>query len=603
MTTQRSHRRNQQGRRRSWLAPTCGLSFGSALARLYAFFLLAFVGLNVQADSVKVELTGLDAQLQENTLAFLSLAQIEDESPGRINRLYERAGVEIDQALQPFGYYAASTTATLTQPRAGKWLATFEIAKGQPVRLREVNIAVVGEGAELDALTRRLAKAKLEPGKRLRHERYEEEKDTLLGLLYDAGYLDARFTVAELLVDKDAFAADVRWEIDTGAQFFFGEVQIEQDILRPDLVSRYHSIQAGDPFDTSRLIDLQLALNNSNYFQAVNLDVHREDAVNQRIPVVVKTEPRKKRRYSLGLGFGTDTGPRTSGALENRLVNKHGHKYRVDAQVSVIESAVQFGYDIPIKDVSKDRWRLYAQAQTANVGDADTRDFAVGISREDSYRGWRRRLFFNVERSNFEFGDEPSQNATLVYPGVSFSLSRLDNPELIRRGYSFTAIAQAGAAAIGAETDFASLHLGGRTIWPLGKRGRFIGALDVAGLAVDDFSRLPPSQRFFLGGDRSVRGYGFQTISPENAAGDDIGGRYSVSANAEIDYRVKGPWGLAAFFDIGDVSNSARFDFSKGVGLGVRYRSPVGMIRFDLAHPLDDPDTAVRVHLSIGSDL
>lgn len=557
----------------------------------------------VMADRVTVKLSGIESELKANALVFLSLARITDEPAGRIERLYTRAKSEIEQALQPYGYYSPSITSTLTQPTLGKWLAEFTITKGKSVRLRNVNVAVVGDGRQLEALLSRIQKEKLKPGKPLRHERYEEEKSKLLSILYDAGYLDASFSQATLRVDREARTADVNWQLATGARYFFGDVRIEQDVLRPALVSRYHTIKAGDPFDTARLIDLQLALTNSNYFQAVSLDVLRDQTVDQRIPVVVRTKPRKRRRYSLGLGFGTDTGPRGSAGLENRLVNKRGHKYSVNAQVSAIESAVLFDYDIPIKDVSKDRWRLYAQLQTANVGDADTRDFAVGAAREDSYRGWRRRLFFNVERSNFEFGDAPSQNATLVYPGVSFSVSRLDNPEFIRRGYSLTATAQAGAAAIGSVTDFASVRLGGRAIWPLGSRGRFIGALDVAGLAVDDFSALPPSQRFFLGGDRSVRGYGFQTISPENAAGDDIGGEFSLSANAEIDYLIKGPWAVAAFFDIGDVSNSNRFNFSKGAGLGVRYRSPVGMIRFDLAHPLDDPDTAVRVHLSIGSDL
>ena len=471
------------------------------------------------------------------------------------------------------------------------------------MRLRDVNIAVVGDGRDVELLTRRIAKRKLKPGKRLRHLRYEEEKALLLGILYDEGYLDATFAEAQLLVDREALAADVNWQIDTGVRYQFGEILIEQDILRPALVTRYHSIKPGDPFDTARLIDLQLALNNSNYFQSVRLDVHREDAVDQRIPVSVKTVPRKQRRYSAGLGFGTDTGPRGTASLENRLVNKRGHNYRVDARASTVETAIQFEYDIPIKDVTRDRWRLYAQIQTANVGDANTRDFAVGVAREDSYRGWRRRLFLNVEQSNFDFGAGPSQNATLVYPGVNFSVSRLDNAEFIRRGYSLTATAQAGASALGSETDFASLRLGARGVWPIGRRGRFIGSLDITGLAVDDFSALPPSQRFFLGGDRSVRGYGFQTISPENADGDDIGGEFSIAANAEFDYRIKGPWGIAAFYDAGDVSNSARFNFQKGAGLGVRYRSPVGMIRFDLAHPFDDPDSAVRVHLSIGSDL
>ena len=253
--------------------------------------------------------------------------------------------------------------------------------------------------------------------------------------------------------------------------------------------------------------------------------------------------------------------------------------------------------------MTKDRWRIYAQVLRADVGDADGIQYSLGAGREDSWRGVRRRLFVNAERSSFEFGDLGSQNATLIYPGVTLSFDRLDDPQFVRRGFSLAATLQGGADAAGSVTDFVSLQLTGRGILPFGKRGRLLAAAEARVLEAGNFSALPPSQRFFLGGDRSVRGYAFQGISPENAFGDDIGGSRSLSFNLEADYRVKGNWGVAAFFDAGDVSDGTPTNFLKGVGLGVRYRSPVGMIRIDVAHPLDDPDNDVRVHLSIGPDL
>jgi len=100
-----------------------------------------------------------------------------------------------------------------------------------------------------------------------------------------------------------------------------------------------------------------------------------------------------------------------------------------------------------------------------------------------------------------------------------------------------------------------------------------------------------------------VRGYGYQQISPENADGDNIGGRYLAVGSIEADYKVYKDYGLAAFFDVGDVANTTSFDLKRGVGIGFRWASPVGQIRLDLAHPLDDPDSDFRIHFSLGPDL
>ena len=580
----------------------------------------------VHADSVKVKISGIEKTRLENARAFLSIVT-ETEKPEtglfqrlksgadskqpkykpptgkQIQRWHQDAEAEIAESLEPLGYYNPTIKTQLRESEPGKWVADYEVDRGVRSRWRKVTVSLTGEGSTEPFIKTLLKKSVVREGKKVSHRRYAERKREWIVELYAQGYLDARFVEAFLTVDKKANVADVEWTVDTGPRYRFGEIKIAQDILRPTLVERYHGILEGDVFDTRRLIDLQLKLNNSNYFESVSLDIQKDQAQNAHIPIVVNTVPRKRRRYDLGLGFGTDTGPRVSAGIESRRVNKRGHRYRLNARASGVESALQAEYIIPIKEVTKDRWRIYAQVLRADVGDADGIQYSLGAGREDSWRGVRRRLFVNAERSSFEFGDLGSQNATLIYPGVTLSFDRLDDPQFVRRGFSLAATLQGGADAAGSVTDFVSLQLTGRGILPFGKRGRLLAAAEARVLEAGNFSALPPSQRFFLGGDRSVRGYAFQGISPENAFGDDIGGSRSLSFNLEADYRVKGNWGVAAFFDAGDVSDGTPTNFLKGVGLGVRYRSPVGMIRIDVAHPLDDPDNDVRVHLSIGPDL
>ena len=118
----------------------------------------------------------------------------------------------------------------------------------------------------------------------------------------------------------------------------------------------------------------------------------------------------------------------------------------------------------------------------------------------------------------------------------------------------------------------------------------------------DEFDELPPSVRFFVGGDRSIRGYDFESLGPRNDLGKVIGGAHLIETSVEVDHVVRGNWSLAGFVDSGSAFNE-RPEFFTGVGLGLRWQSPVGPIRVDLATPLDDSDGGLRIHISMGPDL
>jgi len=548
---------------------------------------------NKKDIEVSVKVRGINDELRDNAKAFLTIRQktrkqdTQYVTPSDLADWHALATLEIQQALQPFGYYNVLVDTQLKQESDYEWEARYQVTKGIRSRWRAIEVEAIGLPTELarlrtDALPRR--------DSYVDHEKYATYKSTWLARLLEAGYLDARFTASRFVVDTENNAADLDWQVDAGPRYLFGEIRIEQDILKDALVNRYHAITPGMPFSTNALIDLQLSLNNSNYFESVSLDIRR-------------TKPKKRKRFNAGIGFGTDTGPRITGGIDSRRVNKRGHHYRLNTRVSAVASSLQVEYDIPIKDVAKDRWRLYAEVERSDIGDADVTQYSIGAAREDDWGLFRRRVFYNAERTNFEFGDEGSQNATVVYPGITLSYDRLDDPQFVRKGFSLAATVQGGLELLGSSTSFGRAVFTGRGILPLGKRGRLLGAMSAGFVEAAEFLALPPSQRLFLGGDRSVRGYGFQTISPENTAGDDIGGSRSLAFSLETDYQISRSWGVAAFVDIGDVSDGAPTDFRTGLGIGARYRSPVGMIRLDLAHPFDDPDSAVRVHLSIGSDL
>ena len=143
-----------------------------------------------------------------------------------------------------------------------------------------------------------------------------------------------------------------------------------------------------------------------------------------------------------------------------------------------------------------------------------------------------------------------------------------------------------------------------RGIITLGDSHRFLARLKVGAVGTNQFSDVPPSLRFFAGGDQSVRGYGYETLSPQNSEGTGVGGKYLVAGSLEYQFPIADSWRLAAFVDEGNAMNSISGKLATGVGAGVRWISPVGPIRLDIAKGLDpELDGGWRLHFSMGPEL
>ena len=547
----------------------------------------------------------LSSTLVDNIDLYLSLRRLagrKQVTPAAVQRAHQRAPDQIREALAPFGYYEPVIVAALD--RSDTLLqARYQVDPGPATRLRTVDVQVFGPAGSLPQVRAALAAIKLPPGQRLRHARYDAAKQSLLDAVYDAGFLDAAYEVAALRVDPQALAADVTLHLRSGARYFFGDVVLRQDILRPRFANRLVAIEPGTPFDAGQLVDLQLRLGDTDYFEAVTVTAGREAALAHRVPITIETLAKKSQQYTAGLGYGTDTGPRGRLGVELRRLNRRGHQFSADLQGSSIRNTLAAEYRVPFRNVLEDRYRIFARVEQAEVGDADTDQFSLGLQREETWRGLRRQLYLKYDGENFAFGDAPSQQSRLLIAGLSLSYQRSDNPLFARRGVSVNFDVHGAEARLASETSFLQGMLGVNAVWPLGPRARFLVRGEAGVIEADDFGRLPPRERFFTGGDRSVRGYAFQTLSPRNAAGDDIGGSHLSVASVEADYLVRGNLGLAVFADHGGAGQHFGDALRTGVGIGLRYRSPVGMIRVDLAHPLDDDDNAFRLHLSLGPDL
>jgi len=572
-----------------------------------------------------VEVIGIDGDLAKNAYAFLSIAQVQskrgllsgvlpipiagpEDTPDKevsdsdVRRLHLKAEREIRLALQPYGYYSAQTEASLKKVN-GEWLAVYKVDPGPATRVTHLQIEVEGPGRDEPGIRQALDEVGVRVNRRLVHSRYDNAKKSLISAAINAGYLDARFTQSQMLVSPEQRSAEITLIMDTGPRYFFGPITINQAILEPDFVDRFVKAETGQVFDTQRLLATQLALSDSGYFQRVEVQIRREETQDFRVPVVIETEPNKPRRYATGLGFGTDTGPRLSLATEFRRVNRRGHSVLADMRFSNIKQSVGLQYRIPVRNVETDRLVFSGTAESENVSDDGNTDrYSVGTSLNDVWGPYRRSVYVNLQREDFSIGDD-ADTVTFLIPGASLSRLRADNALFPRRGYSWTADIRGSAANLISETSFVRSEVAARMVWPLATDMRLIMRGQIGAIAVEDFSKLPLTERFFAGGDQSVRGYGYQRLGPTDDTGEVVGGRYLTAVSAEVDYLFVGNFGAAVFVDSGNADSNFPVDPYTGAGLGFRWRSPVGMFRLDFAHPFTNSDDRYRIHLSIGPTL
>jgi translocation and assembly module TamA len=568
---------------------------------------------------LEIRISGIEGMLLDNARAHLSLSRYVRPAAGltlpliaredvpawpgieQIRILYRRGKQELRAALEPYGYYAPTIESSLEQ-QGDNWLADYRVDPGQPVILQSIDISFTGEGSKDAALIAVRDTTRLQTGARLQHPEYDDTRSALISTAIEAGFLDAAYTRSELRVNPVAHRADVVLHLDTGERYYFGQVEIEQDILDPDFVARFVPIEAGAPFDTNKLLDLQLALGDSGFFEQVELDVQREQAEEQQVPIIVRTTPAPRIRYTAGAGYGTDTGPRVSLGADFLRINRRGHGLTSNLRVSPVQQTAVVRYKIPIRNLVSDRLVFGAEAERSEVADTgDSRLYQLNMSQVVSRGGFQRRLYVNYLHESFELGNE-AESVDFLIPGAAVSRLKSDNVIFPRRGYSWNADLR-GTPGLISSTRFARIEAGVRGVYPLGDKGRLIGRGQIGAMTVDDFSKLPTTERFFAGGDQSVRGYDYQELAPVDSSGEVVGGQYLAVAGIELDYLFAGNFGAAVFVDAGNADDTFPPDLKVGAGIGFRWRSPVGMLRIDLAHPFDDPLNDYRLHISIGPDL
>ncbi|MCP4570786.1 MAG: outer membrane protein assembly factor [bacterium] len=558
--------------------------------------------LTTQAALADVRIEGLDGRPLDNVQATLSIARAEAGTPiARIHRLHARAQDEICRALQPFGYYAPRIESDLTED-GDDWQAHYVIDPGPQVHVANTDVRILGAGAADSTFVSLAADFPLARGDPLDHAAFERGKFRLLDHAARHGYFDAAFDSAVVLVTVHEQRADVVVHLDSGPRHLFGLVRLNQDVLEDRMVAGYVTVRPGDPYDVQPLLEMQAGLGSGPYFAGVEIVPGILDADSLRVPVTVNLFPARTQRWEFGLGYGTDTGVRGKVGAQWRRLNRSGHHAEALLQASQIEYSASGRYNIPWPYPSTRLLALFGGVGFFDPDWSESWRVAVGTSYAHSRWGGREVISLAYEYEDFTVAGQDG-TSRLVIPGVSWTRVRADDRIIPQRGYRLRLDAKGAHESLLSSVSFVQLRAEIKAIRGLGPRVRLIGRGTTARTFTDAFTALPPTQRFVTGGDQTVRGYGFESLGPEDADGAIVGGNTLAILSGELECRFLDDWGVATFLDSGQALTDFSGKLSVGAGGGLRWFSPIGIVRLDVAFGLSEPGSPLHLHLAIGPDL
>jgi len=553
------------------------------------------------AINFKVEVA--DERIKANVLAFLESKTYDCQAiTSKISRQHKDLLSVVQTAAQPFGYFNAQITVEVPK-QVNCETVNLKISPGPLVLIQQSDIELIDStDTDLNALINGHG---LGSGQALNQIEYERLKSQLLDLANEKFYLDAVFTVQRIDVYPETNLADISLKFNPGPRYSVSAVNIQVDppFLSQTLIEKMVNIKTGQQITQSQLYQIKQQLNSYGYFNQVLFDINESAKENGAVPIDITLTPAAKYDYSVGLGFSTDNGAKSSFKYNNHRVNNRGHQFNSQLNLSELNNEFAAAYKVPseIKPAAKwfniqlgykDEQTDYIDSQTSKLGFSQTR------IRNNK---WQNINFIDLVHETFDTGVERG-NSLLVVPGISWSLTDADKIARPSRGYKFQAELKGAAEELMSDASFAQLTVSGKFIHSFGGTNRMLYRAQFGATASSDFDQLPTTYRFFAGGDQSIRGFDYESISPFNAAGDLAGGKHVAVASIEFEHQFAPQWAVAAFTDFGDAFSS-KFDFKYSVGAGIRWFSPIGPIRVDIGVPLNQDQTDFRLHVTIGPDL
>ena len=515
------------------------------------------------------------------------------------------------KVLRSYGYYLgtmgvdvtvgesereASVTVTV-EPGPAFTLARHDFAL-QPVPLAEAlpdgmtagSVSPVGGAAEAAAIL--------------------DAEDAMVQALRHSGFPYARRTGRDAVADMENFSLAVTTSIDTGPRLMYGDLNFQGTANIDETYLRtYQPWQKGEAVDTRKLTQYQRSLIGTGLFNAGAVLLPEEPPEPGAVPVVAEMEQRKFRSIGVGLSYSTDLGPRVEVDFEHRNLFGANEILQLGTDVALPEQ--RFDASLRKPQFRRNQQDLVTAISLRHLEldafDETGATLTVGLERQLS-RHWRVGLGGLAEVTETVSSDAKGRSYLLGMPGFAEydSSNDLLNPS---QGWRIRLSATPFAGQFDSQfAPFFSTEAKASTYFDLTGEKRYVAAIRgrLGSILAGDMGQVPAGRRLYGGGGGSVRGYAERSLGPLDAQNDPTGGRSVVELGLELRAQFYGDFGIAVFADAGSVTEDVVPTFSDGLqyaaGIGLRYHTPLGPIRADVAIPLNprNVDDAYQLYFSIG---
>ncbi len=558
------------------------------------------------AAPVRLQVEGLSGALQKNVRAQLSTIQVDEVTPDR--RFRARVDDAIRKGLKALGYYEPTIDFELREPPAGgrRQVLLARVNPGEPVRIGATNVILRG-GARDDKEYLALLKKRPAVGTVLNHNDYDSFKKGLTSVALRRGYFDSEYKKSQLGVSVERRQAFWDIDYDSGTRYRFGDVTFAGPQIREEYLQNLVPFKKGDYYQSSDVAELSRRLSATGWFNSVVVAPEFEKSRQTKVlPLRGVVSPRIKNTVEVGAGYSTDVGPRLKANWRKPWINSYGHSLTTSTSISAPEQQLDFSYKMPLlKNPLEQYYLVQGGFKRTDLNDTEADSTTLAVSRYwDLSSGWQRAINLRWSLDHFTQANV-THTTMLLYPGVMLSRTRSRGGLMPTWGDSQRYSIDYSDTAWGSDVDFVVLQAQNAWIRTLYDKHRFVARGNLGWIETNDFERVPPDLRFFAGGDRSIRGYKYKSISPENDKGKLTGASKLATGSLEYQYNVTGKWWGAVFVDSGEAVNDIKqSNFKTGAGVGVRWQSPVGPIKLDFAVPVGDKEEhGLQFYIGLGPEL
>ncbi|MFC4272511.1 autotransporter assembly complex family protein [Sneathiella chungangensis] len=538
------------------------------------------------------------------------LEQLSDKLPPSEAALRRRADVDVEgfkKVLRSEGYYAGDVKYTLDKKQEPIAIS-YDITPGPLFRITKFEIKFT-EGADIP-VPPALSDLGIEIGMPARSEPIVNAgTQTIVDLGY-RGFPGATIEKQDAIVDFATDGMEVTFVINAGPKLYMGELRVEglQEV-EEDYIRRIAAWTPGKLYDTRVLDELRRRYLRSGLFDAVRIKQRENDQPDSTVPITFVFTERDRRSIGVGASFSTSEGFGTQYYWENRNYFGQGEKLRADLTLAEIRREIKVTFVKPnfVRLDQNFNASFDIRQENTEAYDEDAVTAYVGLDRR-----WRKKWVLGAGVS-LEYAKIDDSGVTENYALGGLPLTaRYDSTDDLldpTKGRRFNTSLVPYVGLNQNTPDFLRLEMDGSTYYSVLDDDRLILAArgKIGLMAGDSANEIPASKRFYSGGGGSVRGYKYQTVGPLDSNNDPVGGRSLLEVGFEARARITDSIGIVPFIEGGNVYESMAPDFSGeflwGAGLGFRYYTAIGPIRFDVALPLnrrDGVDDAYQFYISIG---